>query len=261
MYYMDPDIPRYTTLGLLFGSSWHKVMETFNRSRLYIGDEMMSKMPSDYLSDKGYSIAMGYMAEGLLADNFVSMPDDDFDLSSSQMNLMLQAWANADPSYRWMGDEQVSVIGIEQYLRVDMGSEHHDFVGVIDAVYDTPRGVVICDYKTAGRKWGGSKAQGDPRKLPQAALYAEAWLRLTGEEVNWVSYDVMTKQGKLERIWVKTNAKIRETFVQKWVSTSNEIAMYKAAGMALPANPGSNLCSPKWCGFWDICDFGEALNG
>ncbi len=116
-------------------------------------------------------------------------------------------------------------------------------------------------FGTAGRKWGGSKAQGDPRKLPQAALYAEAWFRLTGEEVNWVSYDVMTKQGKLERIWVKTNAKIRETFVQKWVSTSNEIAMYKAAGMALPANPGSNLCSPKWCGFWDICDFGEALNG
>ena len=265
-FYHDPDIPRTSGQGQARGSAWHKAMETYGLARLYYGDHVVALIDDDDLITRLYAIIIGSLSEQMTDDDYETL-DDDITVEElvNQLWVMLQSWVS-DRQNRWMGDE-VKIEAVEAEVLVEFGIDtSHQFRGFIDAVYRVPGyGTVIVDYKTAGKAWahnkdGHGKGDGDPRKNPSAAQYAEAWLRATGEEVDWVAFDVMTVAGKFERVWVHVHAEIRKVFIRRWVATSDDIEMYRQAGMDMPTNPSSILCSPKWCSYWTYCPMGEDLD-
>lgn len=273
-YYHDPDIPGQTTLGLALGSAWHHAMETYGTARLQLGDQTVGALIPEDLANL-YPMMVGHLEASIHRDDFV-WPEEVNDPAQPEITAetarteahdrlytMLHAWSS-EPSYQWM-DGTTPIEAVEQEVRVELDSPHHQFRGFIDSVYRAPTyGPIGVDFKTAGRAWshqkdGLGKGDGNPRKLVQAPLYAEAWLRLTGEEMNWFAYDVMTYAGKFERVFVDVNAQVRDTFIRRWREVSSAIHLYGDNGMDMPHNPDHMLCSPKWCSYWDICDLGEGL--
>lgn len=258
-FHQDPTIPRFTTQGLLFGKAWHHMMETYGRARLYYSDLTVGSLDPAKVLERLTHIGLGYMAEGARRDDYVTLEDDepweDLELA---LRRMINVWLSS-PSYRWMG-ENVNITTVETQVRVEFGSDTHQFLGYLDAVYDVPGyGAVGVDYKTASRAWSGSKLEGDPRVLPQAPLYAEAWMRDTGEQMNSVAFDVMTKGGKFQRVFVDTRPEVRQPFIERWKGVAESIELHRAANKPMPVNPSHYLCSAKWCGYWDLCDMGAPL--
>ena len=264
-FYHDPDIPRVTTQGLAKGSAWHWGMETFGRARMYYGDDVVESIDKAELAERLEAIMVGYLGETMARDDYETLDDDEtVETVVSQLWTMLQSWMS-EPSNMWMG-EGVEIQAVEERVQVELGADNHQFLGYLDAVMRVPEyGVVGVDYKSAGKAWahqkdGHGKGDGDARKLPSAPLYAEAWLRDTGEEMDWFAFDVMTVAGKFERVWVDVRPEVRKTFISNWIATSDMIELYREAGMDMPTNPSSFLCSPKWCSFWIYCPMGEGLD-
>jgi hypothetical protein len=276
-YYHDPDIPRGTGLGLLKGGAWHHGLEAFNRARLYYGDLHVAIIEPDELYERLYHLMIGHLWEGIYAPDGQYQPDfvppftpadgegweeqnqAAIDAAVYDLATMAKTYALMPAANRWMGDGY-QVEAVEQMVLTEFGSEYHQMHGVIDVVINSKRyGPIPVDYKSAGKKWSGPKAKGDPRRLIQAPLYAEAWTRITGEQVNWFAYDVMQVNGKFERYFVDVSPEVRAPFVKRWNNVSAQIQMHKEAGIDHPHNPSSFLCDPRWCGFWPICDMGAGL--
>ncbi len=245
-------------MGLATGSTYHHVLETYGRARLYYGDDTMWDISHTDLLNRSVEVAGGYIENLINQDDFVWRDGDDRAKTEQNLYDMLKTWVS-DPGYRWIG-EGVETVGVEVEVRADFGSPHHTFLGYIDNVVDVPSvGHVGTDFKTAGRAWGGAKAAGDPRKLIQAPLYAEAYQQQTGIELVKFTYDVMTLGGKFMRVWVDVSEEARKPFIRRWYEMSQTIAMHEANGLDMAVNPDSMLCSEKWCDFWSICSMGEPL--
>lgn len=257
-YYQQKIIPTVTTVGLGLGGAWHTAMETYQQSRMYYGDNLLKLMPHDMLVENLFQIAMGAFSEEANGDDFLWGKGESVGEVAERLHRMVSKWAS-DFSYQWMS-EGYSPVATEEEVVVELGSEHHVMRGYIDLILETPQGIIGVDHKTAGRAWGGAKAAGDPRKLIQAPLYAEAWLRQTGQSLDWFCYDVMTYAGKFQRVWVNVKTAVRAPFIERWNEVSELIHAYDSTGAALPTNPSNNLCSEKWCSFWSICPMGDALD-
>jgi hypothetical protein len=257
-YYHQKIIPGVTTPGLALGGAWHRAMETFQQARMQLGDNLIKLMPHDLLVENLYQIAAGFFAEQANKDDFEWTEGDSVGEVHERLHLMLNSWA-LDSTNRWLS-EGYNPVAVEHEIVVEMGSDNHVMRGFVDLVLETPVGVIGVDHKTAGRAWGGAKAAGDPRKLIQAPLYAEGWLRQTGQEMTHFVYDVMTYAGKFQRVWVDVSREVRAPFLDRWHEVSDMISLYDEAGMEMPTNPSNNLCSKKWCNFWDICPMGAQLD-
>jgi len=257
-YYHQKIIPTVTTVGLALGGAWHKGMETYQKARMYYGDRLLALMPPDLLIDHLYQIMTGHFAEEANQEDFLWGDGESIGEVHERLHKMITAWT-AHESNKWMGDGYTPIATEEEVL-VELGSENHVMRGFIDLIMETPHGVIGVDHKTAGRAWGGAKAAGDPRKLIQAPLYAEAYMRLTGVEMDHFCYDVVTYAGKVQRVWVDVRQEVREPFIQKWREMSDMIAVFEKAGLEMPTNPDNNLCSEKWCSYWSICPMGAALD-
>ena len=257
-YHYDPTIPRGgSNANLGKGSAYHHVLEAFGLARLYYGDNVWN---GEDFFERAYAVGVGYLTEIVMRDDFYWGEKDTIEDMHQHLWNMLSMWAS-DPSYQWRGDG-VGIMGVEVAVKADFGSEHHSFLGFIDGVYNVPDvGVVGTDFKTAGRAWGGAKAAGDPRKALQAPLYAEAWYQQTGTEMAGFTYDVMTQAGKFQRVWVDVSPAKRKPFIDRWVNMSNTIHLHHEAGLLMPTNPDSMLCSEKFCDYWTICPMGAELDG
>lgn len=152
------------------------------------------------------------------------------------------------------------MVAAEQLVVADFGLSDYYMKGVIDLVVEIPDvGPVGIDYKTTTRRWSKAKLEGDPRLLPQAPLYAEAWYRITGQEMNHFAYDVYKLDGTFDRVWVDVSAPIRERFVTRWQEVALDHRVHEINDLVMPTNPGHHLCSENWCDFWHLCPMGAEL--
>lgn len=241
-FYHDRSIPRTTTITLALGSAYHHVLEhAYNTGEVEL--PALTKVGLDFLEDAAN------------ADDFISMPGDmDLLEAGEKLEAMVVAWASTEGT-RWH-----NIHAIEYRVEADLG-EHHRMLGYIDLVVNDPlNGIILVDHKTAGRMWGGAKVEGDPRKLVQAALYAESYALQTGEEPSHFAYDVMTYAGRFKRVWVNVDSVARAPFIDRWREVSDSIFIHEANDIPMPTNPSSFLCSPKWCSYWELCPMGAELD-
>lgn len=260
-YYHDPDIPPGPpTLAQVEGTAWHRAME-------YVNVLMRDNKPGwDPVSDPNmvdfmYDVMQGSLIQTMEDTEVIVEEGEDPAGSLIRFVAILDRWSTGPPHDRWV-HPKVEVIGVERqlYLEDGFGDGTHAFNGYADAILRIEDlGNVGVDYKKTGRAWGGAKAAGDPRKLIQAPLYAEAWEAETGEAMDWFVYDVMTNVGKFQRVWVPTSAEVRAPIIDRWREMSELINVYQDRG-DFPTNPGHILCSAKWCGFWEVCPMGSAFD-
>jgi len=241
-YYHDRTIERTTTMPLAVGSSYHAVLEHSYRTGEIELDDLIA-------------IGMLDLQERVEADDFVSHPGD-MDMLEAAANLerMIMSWHTTEGT-RWH-----NISDVEYKVEAQLG-QHHRMLGFIDLVVNDPlHGIILIDHKTAGKMWGGAKKAGDPRKLVQAALYAESYAMQTGEEPSHFAYDVMTYAGRFHRVWVPIHSMARAPFIDRWREVSDSIFIHESNGIPMPTNPSGFLCSPKWCSYWDMCPMGAELD-
>lgn len=132
--------------------------------------------------------------------------------------------------------------------------------GGIDLVLRDPVGYIIGDdHKTAGKMWDQYKHT--PRKNNQASLYTHALKALYPDAIGYrFVFSVMTYRG----VFARRISDPRPDHINAVLAKVGQVAsLYegmRANGLELPANPSSNLCSPKYCDFWDVCPHGRALD-
>lgn len=165
------------------------------------------------------------------------------------VGAMLFAYFNGQ--HQWPAEYEV--LEVEWRFDIDDGTEWVDS-GTADLVLrNTVTGeTILADHKTSGRKWSADK--GSPRKSAQPAAYVDAWMRTTGERINWFVYDVMTTtKFDFDRRWFE----VSDEDLARYTETKRILVPLLSLPVeSLPGSPDSNLCSSKWCDYWDLCPFG-----
>jgi hypothetical protein len=148
----------------------------------------------------------------------------------------------------------------------DVGENVQTKLGCDLVLLDPNDFVVAVDFKTAGKAWPEHKEH--PRKNTQAPFYMRNLRRaFPGHAGYRFVFDIVTYGGprsapKFERR-ISDPTPLHEEAVR--IRARNFVFAYETvhvkAGMDMPANPASNLCSPKFCDYFDGCPFGTALEG
>ncbi len=150
------------------------------------------------------------------------------------------------------------VLGVELAFEIPWGV--HVRTGMIDLVLEDPNGWIYgVDHKTAGRMWDQYKHL--PRKNNQASFYVAALRELYPDAPGHrFVFDIMTYKGKFERRVSDPTPAHVQAVLDKALQVATLYDGMKAAGVDLPANPSSNLCSKRYCDYFSICPHGEVLD-
>ena len=119
------------------------------------------------------------------------------------------------------------------------------FVAILDCYTAEKK---LRDLKTSGRKWADDKAH----TSPQPTVYREAVKETTGEYPEELLFDVLVNNNApvLQTIPTSRTEEDLQILTRKFQTMISAIR----AGIFMPAEPGSWVCSPKWCGYWHTCE-------
>lgn len=119
--------------------------------------------------------------------------------------------------------------------------------GYLDLIGDVPKlGETIIDHKLAGRSWNVT----DVLRATQPLIYAKA----TG--IRNFQFHIGRRDLKTPRVQVlgrKVSRSASETIVRVAGAARRKIRLALTTGDWLP-NRGNNLCSRRWCAYWDRCE-------
>jgi hypothetical protein len=183
----------------------------------------------------------------------------DFETATRVLDVMLEAYW-ADPDAVWRREDGWTVLGVEVGFHLPLWGNHTSD-GSIDLVIQGPDGEIVGeDHKTAGRnKWPYNKHHA--RKQNQSPWYVMALQQLYPDATGYrFFYDIMTHKGVWERRESIVNPEHIQAVQEKALQVVTLYEGMRGAGLDLPANPSSTLCSPDYCDHWDICPYGQALD-
>jgi len=134
---------------------------------------------------------------------------------------------------------------VEKKISLQVPGVPIPIIGYIDVIEADG---IPADFKTSSRSWGSQKAQEEM----QPCFYLAA-LNQMGHKSEWPLdfrhyVFVKTKVPKVE-IW-RTQRRSGELF---WLFGAIRDVWQAIEARAFPPNPGTWLCSPKYCEFWDLC--------
>lgn len=197
-----------------------------------------------------------------VAGNFLW--DDKFPTEVEAMDAidrMLRAYF-LHPEAPWPSDW--TILACEQSFHLPLWGGHTKD-GSVDLVLRDPNGFIVGeDHKTAGKKWPSNKHHA--RKGAQSPWYLSALMELYPDAPGYrFFYDIMTYGGPrsepfFERREVTITPEHVEATEAKALSVVTLVEGMKNAGVDLPGNPGSTLCSPKWCDHFSYCPHGAQLD-
>lgn len=250
------------------GTAYHAGLELRYAGRLERqGTEDMIGLP---LLDDMIGRALEVFARSQTIDLYDDTPVEQFkwdedvpDAATAELFLgdMLTHYMNG--GFEWPFDWQV--------LAVELNATNVDErLGQIkngaDLVLMGPDGGIVgVDNKTAGKPWGPAKS--DPRKQVQAPFYNRQLRTMYPDAPSHrFVFDVMTRPRPragitFQRIESNPTLAHEEAVVQRALAFQSVYEeVHVKLGLDLPPNPGSTLCSPKYCDFWDSCPYGAVLD-
>jgi hypothetical protein len=123
-------------------------------------------------------------------------------------------------------------------LRIEKATGGVSFIGSIDLIDES--GLVI-DHKTSYR----SKSQGEAERDLQPSAYAY----LLDKPLDF-EFHVALRTGVpgIQRIGTKRTRQDIE-----WYLEMVKLILFEMKTGIAPPNPTSYMCSPKWCGYWNLC--------
>jgi hypothetical protein len=137
---------------------------------------------------------------------------------------------------------------VEEKLIVPLPEVDAYLHSIVDA--RTEQGEIL-DYKTTSKRVSEAPRDATLQLWLYEHIYSLKGIPIHGRKL-W--YLVCTKKPEVYSMDIDA-APIREA--ERWLRTLAQIraSMVAAveAGRFLPAPPGQYWCSPKWCGYWDLC--------
>lgn len=154
------------------------------------------------------------------------------------------AVALADVYHRRIAPE-VEPIALEQAFLIEVPQLPFDLLGVVDV--ETAE--TVRDTKTKGKK----PAEDAASRSTQLALY-HLNATLSGSPAKDVAFDYLIKTKVPQAITLR--AQPTETDHRALMKRVELAAASIQSGVFKPTWAGNWACSPKWCGYWDKCEFG-----
>jgi hypothetical protein len=109
---------------------------------------------------------------------------------------------------------------------------------------------VIHDLKTSKAKYADNAVTG----ALQPAMYDFAYEALRGEKAKGFQYDVLMKPTKtIGARYQQVRGEVTEQDRNWLFETVDTVHRAIGAGVFLPAQEDSWVCSPKWCSYWSMC--------
>lgn len=144
---------------------------------------------------------------------------------------------------------QYQPVMVEETFKIEIPNAPYDISGRVDMVDEKNR---IPDLKTSGKR----KQQSEADQSIQLTTYAAGIQIKTGKPVPEVRLDVLvdTKTPQFQQLVSKRERRDFEILVNQ----VNAVTAGIQAGVFLPAAPGSYVCSPRFCGYWNQCPFVNA---
>lgn len=138
-------------------------------------------------------------------------------------------------------------LGTELYLEADHPDSERGLQGTLDALYEDDYGLTIVDYKTAGsfRKW----TYNQPATIEAAAYIWMVAQNYQAPQYNFEWHIVSPKQSKTRLV---SGGNMTPEHLAK-LSTSLREADTLVKYNAYRPNVTWNLCSRKWCPFYQGC--------
>lgn len=135
---------------------------------------------------------------------------------------------------------------VEHRSRIVFPNATHDLLAITDLRDDQGR---ITDIKSAAKKQPKNTAH----ESIQLTTYAAAYQVDHGKPATEVRLDTVTKT-KVPARQVLVSHRTQGDFVALLARVNSTLAALKA-GVFVPASPGDWVCSQKWCGYWNTCNF------
>lgn len=132
---------------------------------------------------------------------------------------------------------------VEEQVEVAFEGEDYTLLGYIDLI---DQNGVIRDTKTAGRTPNESVLQDNL----QLAGYSMMYRTLTGEEEKGVALDYLVANKTPKHVQLK--AQVDDAQRTRFLRTMDAVVKAIKAEVYYP-NPNNTLCSPKHCGYWEVC--------
>jgi hypothetical protein len=141
---------------------------------------------------------------------------------------------------------QPKVDGVEKRFKIDIGADL-PILGYIDLITDRNE---IVDHKATKRSWPKGKIQKDM----QPVFYSIGYRHLTGDEVPPIFRFFIHVNLKTPKVQTQEHIVDYKQQVALIARIRTMIAMINK-GVFPPANPGDWVCSPRWCGYYQSCEF------
>jgi len=133
---------------------------------------------------------------------------------------------------------------VEQTVRIELPGAH-DMLGVLDLA----AGGTVIDLKTTSKTWSQAQIDGSP----QLTFYAAANRLLTGQVAQEVVVENLVKTKRPKRVRLKSTRDAKD--FSALAARINAVSAGIQAGVFVPAEAGSWMCSPRWCGYHDTCPY------
>ena len=228
---------------MIQGSAYHETVASYYKNKMKKMPVMEFELSSDKIMTSDWiEDTFSTSWESKLRGKITEKDADELELAPEEIN-----WEGAEPgrvkdqgiklvkSYIYNIGKAIEPIKVEEKVEMDFGS--FVYVGYPDV--ETERNII--DHKIKSRMMSQQEADRDLQPI--------SYLMLRNKRD--FAYHIIIRSDKpREPVIVETRREVED--IEWW---RRQVGLYVAAmdtGIA-PPNPTSWLCSPKWCGYWDLC--------
>jgi len=181
------------------------------------------------------------------ADGVMLTPDEAFSGQKRTIERTADRLAQVTVCFHEELAPSIQPVLVEQKIEVELPELDLELVGVLDL---SDQSDYVRDLKIAGRKKRHAEAHGSD----QLTMYDYLFEAHTGRRPQGLVMDVIheTKDAVgLQHLPTERQEADRQVLARKVQAFTAGIK----AGLALPAAPGSWICSPTYCGYWWTCPY------
>ena len=222
-------------LAAHIGTGVHKAAEVNHQAKITTGQDE----PLDVLQDaarEGYIKAVN--------DKGAYFAPEDRPSAKAQANAGIDEVVSLAGLYRAEIAPEIQPALVEKWAEIWVPELDLPITGTIDVL---DQGGTLIDLKTSSKAWPADRAHHNH----QATIYHKLVEAETGQPPEEIRFEVLVKGSKPRRQTLSTDR--TEADFQALVGRLAIIYRMIVAGLFPPAQAGSWICSPRYCGYYWTC--------
>jgi len=227
------------------GTGFHYAVEKWEKSQRTLSLEHMQGLAAEKSFEEAKKLPMEQWYE------HGTDPQQVVDFAKESVRLWWEKPQQKGPTLREVA-EGWKCLGVEAYWKGLFSSYDYPIHGFVDGVYESEENVIVTDLKTASsmRRWGYNQDMN-----VEAAMYlslAEIARQdglLPDKPAVFEYHVVSAKEGKVRIVHMGALDAAGVDLLQQTLATAKVIEQ----NQAFRPKPEWNLCSPKYCSYWQGC--------